>query len=97
MDSVRPNTKEDTRPAWGGDSIDMALARVFTGCSALEEEIERLRSRARELSRQGHSSASGAGTAGIAHALAQLQSREADLELACLALEGALGRSAGDS
>jgi hypothetical protein len=26
----------------------------------------------------------------------QLQSREADLELACLALEGALGPSAGD-
>jgi hypothetical protein len=34
--------------------------------------------------------------AGIAHALAQLEYREADLELACLALGGAIIRSAGD-
>ena len=97
MELVRPDTNEDARPAPGGDSIAMALARVFTGCSELEEEIKRLRSRATEISRSGHGSASGAGTAGIADALAQLQSREADLELACLALEGALGRSSGDS
>ena len=74
----------------------MALTRVLVGCDALAEEIGRLRLRASELSRQGHGAASGGRRAGIAHALVQLQSREADLELACLALEGAIGRSAGD-
>jgi hypothetical protein len=96
MDSVRPDTKEDPRPAPGGDSVDMALTRVFAGCDAVAEEIERLRSSASALSLQNRGSTSGAGRAGVAHALTQLQSREADLELACLALEGAIGRSAGD-
>jgi hypothetical protein len=96
MNLVRTDTTEDTRPAAGDGSIDVALARVFAGSSVLLEEVERLRSRATELAHPGRGSASGAGMAGIAHALAQLEYRRADLELACLALGGAVTRSAGD-
>jgi hypothetical protein len=94
MDSVGSDTKEDTPRALRGDSIDMALARVLEGSAALSEEVKRLRTRATELAHPGR--ASTFGMAGIAHALAQLEYREADLELACLALGGAIVRSTGN-
>ena len=75
-------------------AVEIALTRVRARSAAVQQELELLVDCATGLAAADTPPSSAGTVSALAHALNALQSREADLELACLELEGALGRSA---
>jgi hypothetical protein len=80
----------DSTPA--RSELEAALRRVTIGGEALADEVERLLLDAGELCRNVDGFEPPRRASRIAAGLRQVQLREADLELACIALEAALMR-----
>jgi len=73
-------------------SVEAALAGVSACGAALAAEVEHLTRTARALAQNHGAATPSARATGAAAALHDLQAREAELEFACLQLQGALIR-----